>query len=241
MAPPPTKKESASRGDGPAIISGDSLSFLRTVATRNKLVLTFCVLAFIAVTANIKLILDVSGLIPGHQVPHTVTHSNGPRPETAHAGDLTHSMRSQLSVLLGIMVACLGAMIYLFLSRVIFPLNSIMKAANEMANGNLSVTAPARHGDEVGELGHLINNVAINFQEILLLTGTAVGNSHAAVENIQRALEQDGNLDRKDLKEQVTALKKDLEMLGEVVKDFQFYQTRFDGQKVVSQRSRTDG
>ncbi len=136
---------------------------------------------------------------------------------------------------------CLGSMIYLFVSRVVFPLNAIAKAAEEMAKGNLSVAAPCHHGDEVGELGHVINNLAINFQEVLLLTGTAVGNSYAVLERIQQALEQGENVDGNDLKEQVTALKRDLEMLGTVVKDFQFYQTRFDGQKVVSQRSRTDG
>jgi hypothetical protein len=241
MARPPTNNESASQGDRPMTAPAEGLSFLRTVATRNRIVLIFCILALIAVAANVKLILDLSGTTAGHEIPATLSSPEAGQIAPVHAADLSRSIRNRLSVLLGVMIVCLGSMIYLFVSRVVFPLHAIAKVAEEMARGNLSVSAPSHHGDDVGELGHIINNLAVNFQEVLLLTGTAVGNSYEAVERIQLALERGENVDRTDLKEQVTALKKDLEMLGTVVKDFQFYQTRFDGQKVVSQRSRTDG
>ncbi len=241
MARPPINKESASQGDRPTTAPEEGLSFLRAAATRNRLVLIFCMLAFIAVAANIKLILDLSGMTSRHETPATVSPPEAGQPHHVQAADLSLNVRNRLSVLLGVMIVCLGSMIYLFVSRVVFPLNAIAKAAEEMAKGNLSISAPSHHSDEVGELGHVINSLAVNFQEVLLLTGTTVGNSYAAVERIQQALEREGNFDGNELKEQVTALKKDLEMLGTVVKDFQFYQTRFDGQKVVSQRSRTDG
>jgi HAMP domain-containing protein len=201
----------------------------------------FCAIGLIAVAANIKLIIDLTGVVEGREISSTIAPSIGAQPENVHVADLARTIRTRLTVLLGVMVVCLGSMIYLFVSRVIFPLHAIARATEEMAQGNLAVTAPCHHGGEVGELGHMINNLAVNFQEVLLLTGTVVGSSYATVEKIQQALERDKGRDSDDVTEQVTALKQNLEMLGTMVKDFQFYQTRFDGQKVVAQRSRKEG
>jgi HAMP domain-containing protein len=209
-------------------------------AIKNRLVMVFCALGLIAVGVNIKLILDVTHVIDSREVSTTMSPSHGAKPGNVRTEDFARGVRTRLSILLGIMVVCTGTMIYLFVSRVIFPLQAIARVTEEIAQGNLAVTAPCHHGDEVGELGHSINNLAVNFQEVLLLTGTVVGNSYQTAERIQEALERENLRDGSDVKELIAALKSELEMLGAMVKDFQFYQTRFDGQKVVAQRSRTD-
>ena len=217
------------------------LWFRSMAAIKNRLVMIFCALGLIAVGVNIKLILDVTCVIEGREISTTMEPSPGAKSESVRTADFARSVRTRLSVLLGIMVVCTGTMIYLFVSRVIFPLQAIARVTEEISQGNLAMTAPCHHGDEVGELGCSINNLAVNFQEVLLLTGTVVGNADATVERIQEALERESLRDGTDLKELVAALRSELEMLGDMVKDFQFYQTRFDGQKVVAQRSRSDG
>lgn len=215
------------------------LWFRSTAALRNRFVMIFCALGLIAVGVNIKLIVDVAGVIESNEISTTISPIQGVQHENVRIADLNRGVRTRLAVLLGIMVVCTGSMIYLFVCRVIFPLQAIARAAEEMAQGNLSVTAPCDPEGRLGELGRAINNLAVNFQEVLLLTGTVVGDSTANLEGIQQALESDTCTVDDHVREQVMALKTDLEMLGDMVRDFQFYQTRFDGQKVVAQRSRT--
>ncbi|MBI5570262.1 MAG: HAMP domain-containing protein [Desulfomonile tiedjei] len=197
----------------------------------NRLVLIFCILALIAVAANVTLLLDVSSELPNA----TIIGSQGPPATTGKAANAAfhERFRNLLTLVLAVTVMCFGCIIYLFVSRVVKPLKAVTDATREMAKGNLGVTAPVDHNGELGELGHVINDLVVNFQEVLLLTGTAVGNSSSVVERIERALEREGLADANDLGEQVTALRKDLDMLRSVVRDFQFYHTRFDGTKVV--------
>jgi HAMP domain-containing protein len=235
MAHPSPKNQSACAGDRSASPSGQRFSFLRAVAAKNKIAALFCVLAFVAMATTIKLIADLTGpegetLIAAASQPLAVQN---PGPE--QAGDTGWSPRTRVSLLLGVILLSFGAMLYLFVNRVVLPLNRLSRAAEEMTKGNLSITAPSNHADELGELGHSLNSLAVNFQEVLLLMGTTVGNSCAAIERIQQALDGNEIIDQKAIKEQVSALRKDWEMLETLMKDFQFFQARFDGRKVVSQ------
>ena len=62
------------------------------------------------------------------------------------------------------------------------PLDEIARSGMEISNGDLSVSAPSNTVDEIGELGQVVNQIAANYQEVLLFTGTTAGNSHEAVE-----------------------------------------------------------
>jgi methyl-accepting chemotaxis protein len=124
--------------------------------------------------------------------------------------------------------------VYLFVKRIVVPLNLVTQIAKDLSRGNLSVSALKNPHGDVGELGAALNDLAANFQEILLLMGTTVGNSSSTVEKIERALETPNAASRDEIREQLEDLRKDLNLLRSLVHEFEFYQTRFDGQKVVS-------
>jgi methyl-accepting chemotaxis protein len=234
MAPELTNNEVTSKRSVSSSSKRTGLRLAGFLAARNRLVLIFCGLSFIALAANAKLIYD-SGRDAGtmDSSSHAVVQGLGNPNSSAGRAGIAGRLSDPPFLALCATMLCFGSMIYLFVSRVVVPLHAISHAAEEMAKGNLSVTAPSYHGDEVGELGHVINNLAVNFQEVLLFTGTTVGNARGAVETIEETLKRRGMTDSCDLEEQIAALKGDLEMLGEVVKDFRFYQAHFDGRKVV--------
>ena len=70
-------------------------------------------------------------------------------------------------MLFGILVVCLGSILYLFVTRTIVPLHKITYATDAIAKGNLSVTVPAGTNNDIGELGSAVNELAANFQEIV--------------------------------------------------------------------------
>ena len=207
---------------------------LQTPWWTRKLVAIFSLLALVAIAANAVILAEISGeLARKDSVPvaQAATDGQGSAPQ-----DLSplYSHRNRIAILLGVTIACFGTIIYLFVTRVAAPINTVAYAAKEISRGNLTVTVPPPQRHEVGDLGQIVNEVAANFQEILLLTGTTVGNASSALDRMENLLKvQNGTNFDDRLQEQVRAIKQDLETLGSVVRNFEFYETRFDGYKVT--------
>lgn len=216
----------------------NSLRLLSTVV-RNRFVLIFCLLALIAMAANIKLIVDFdSGMNP---TENGYGRSLGEQTSNAaNLSDFVKDFKTRLFVLFGILVVCLASILYLFVTRTIVPLQKITCATDAIAKGNLSVTVPADANNDIGELGSAINELAANFQEIVLLTGTATGKSFVAIEGIEKAFNEKHLVPSAELEQQVNSLKQDMEMLSSLIKNFKFYKARFEGRKVVSDSDKSD-
>jgi methyl-accepting chemotaxis protein len=238
MNPEAPKTRPVRKGSGDHSPPREPARSLFAIAARDKLLLTFCLLAFIAILANIKFIIDLRGDL--FELSHVLSGqamvdlgNPGKDPQTVDG------IKRKMLFALGIMIVSFGAIIILYVKRVIEPLHSLSETAREISMGNLSVTAPAGRDSDFGKLGAVINELAANFQEVLLLTGTTAGNSRCSLEAIEKTL--DSNKDSPvshEVQEQVNAIKKDLELLGSVVKEFEFYHARFDGRKVVPLSSR---
>jgi HAMP domain-containing protein len=199
-----------------------------------KLVAIFSLLALVTIAANVIILADVSGEIARKNKVFAPQATVDEPASRSHDLSALYSYRNRMIMLLGLTVVCFGTIIYLFVRKVAAPLNTVAYAAKEISRGNLTVTVPAPRRQEVGELGQIVNEVAANFQEILLLTGTTVGNANSALHRMEELMRSQSGLDCEgQLHEHVQAIKQDLEMLGTVVKNFEFYETRFDGRKVT--------
>lgn len=146
---------------------------------------------------------------------------------------LLQSMKNQLWIMFGILVICLSVIMYLLVTRLVLPIITIEQSAKELAEGKLDIVLPSHPQNELTELGKTLNSVAANYQEVLLLMGTAVGHACGRVEKIEQFLEDHGSEQHRDVRNEILALRGDLEMLSGVLRDFRFYQARFDGKKVV--------
>jgi len=142
------------------------------------------------------------------------------------------TFRNRLFLLLALTVVCFGALIYLFITRLLVPLNVVYSAARNIADGDLSVNVPYRSSHDTADLGKSLNDIAANFQEVLLVTGTKVGACRSAVKTIEKVLANNSPPDDR-LKEQVRIVRQELDALESLVQSFEFYGTRFDGRKVV--------
>jgi len=234
MAPEKRKvSQFSSRSDGTSH-PGKRSSTRNPEGLLKRLLIIFCLLGLIVVGVNLKFLLDTSAEISKHM--ETSLHP----PAKSTIGAPTESLatlqaaRKRIAILLGITVICFGSVVYLFVKRVVVPLNLVTQIAKDLSIGDLSVSALRNPHGDVGELGAALNDLAANFQEILLLMGTTVGNSSSTVEKIEKALETPDAASRDEIRQQLENLKKDLNLLCSLVQEFEFYQIRFDGQKVVS-------
>lgn len=231
---PPRDQPFSDSGRSPSPPDGKRLSPLLRAVERNKVLLVFCLIALAAVAVDVKFVLDVSSEITKAGKVRVSNPTSDPLMTVPVQAELLDYVRTRMSLVLGVTILCVASIIYLYVHKIYRPLKQVVRATKEMSNGNLSNPIRPNGRDEVGELAEVINDLAANYQEVLLLTGTAVGKSSSAVERIEKLLERgDKSAGQAELQEQVGVIKRDLEMLGSVVKDFEFYQTHFDGRKVV--------
>lgn len=220
--------------------------YFRRKGLRKRLLAIFCVLALAAVLVNLNFVLhwddeQTKGYIID-SVKGLAGKEANPGTSESVASETLSRFRTHLLVMLAITVVCFGTIILLFVKRIFGPLDSIARAGQEISNGNLSVSAPSNSLDEIGELGEVVNQIAANYQEVLLFTGTTAGNSHSAIEKMARLLNEHEAPDCVDqLQEQVEIVKQDLETLEAMVKDFTFFETYYDGRKVVRHGPEEDG
>jgi len=231
---PPRDQPFSGRGRHPSPSDGKRLSPLLRAMERNKVLLVFCLIALAAVAVDMKLVLDVSSEMTKVGKVRASNPTSDPLMMVPVQAELLDYVRTRMSLVLGVTILLVASIIYLYVHKIYRPLKQVVRATKEMSNGNLSNPIRPNGRDEVGELAEVINDLAANYQEVLLLTGTAVGKSSSAVERIEKLLDRgDKSAGQAELQEQVGIIKRDLEMLGSVVKDFEFYQTHFDGRKVV--------
>ncbi len=207
---------------------------------RKRLLVVFCGLALAAILVNLNFVLHWDAKQTQGYILNGVKQisSENENPGTG----VPATFRNHLLLVLAITALCFAAIIYLYVKRLLGPLDDIAQTGIEISNGNLDVSAPSNTLDEIGELGQVVNQIAANYQEVLLFTGTTAGNSHSAVERMEKLLNrQQPTADVDELREQVDIVKRDLETLEEMVTEFRFFETYFDGRKVVRHGPEEEG
>ena len=117
----------------------------------------------------------------------------------------------KVGVLLFNLLLGIGLVMMLFSKRIVIPLDRIIKGTRAISNGDFSTTLPEQSQDELGELARRINELAANYQELILL-------SRNMTDQTKMILNKDSSGESID---EAVSLLNDLdEMLGEFGKSF---------------------
>lgn len=143
------------------------------------------------------------------------------------------SHRTGLYVIMAAILASFGVILVLFISRIVVPLNAITAVVRSMADGDLTVSAPETLPYDMRPLGQGLNDLAANFQEVLLFTGATTGNLRNELEALEARLSrQDAHVDTDELKMNISELRLEVETLSAMVEQFKYYQADFNGKEV---------
>jgi methyl-accepting chemotaxis protein len=143
--------------------------------------------------------------------------------------------QDRLVVLCALTFLGLGFFGCVTVAGVFIPLRDISRRAGELADGKLSVTFPAKGPETVAQLGDALNQIAANYQEVLLLTGTTVGKLREIAHEMEEAAREGpraADCDS-DLIGLIAQMEGRLDTLSDIVQSFEYFQTSFDGAKVV--------
>ncbi len=156
-------------------------------------------------------------------------------PDINEAGGILTRLQNRMILATSVIFLAVIVGIFFLIRNVIKPLDEIGRAAFKMAHGHLDEMVPVRSRNEIGKIGELINDLAIDLQEILLHVWNHTGqdivllNRIAAIMNSQPG----GNGMPPEIREDFYFVRQDIEDMRDMVKAFNYYNVRLHEEKVL--------
>jgi methyl-accepting chemotaxis protein len=155
--------------------------------------------------------------------------------------DIVSIFKKLQNRILWVMLICLSGsaiLSFLMIRNIVNRLDEVTKVAGKIAKGHLNEVVPAHQYDEIGNIGKVFNDVAVNLQEILLLLWNQTQNCLGYLDHA------DGNNEKKNktstnLDERLQQMRHGLEDMQTMIRSFDFYGVRFEDGKLITRQDRT--
>ncbi|MDA8142208.1 MAG: methyl-accepting chemotaxis protein [Desulfobacteraceae bacterium] len=134
-------------------------------------------------------------------------------------------MRSKAVLMVGIIMLVMVIVLTMFIKNITEPLQHMIRLSEKISSGDLSQTIRVEANNELSDLSNVINEMASNLQEIILLAQRICADGKTFVGDTLQKL-QNKPLDEittVQLEEKLNKIGTDLAMLDEVMAYFSFY------------------
>lgn len=139
-------------------------------------------------------------------------------------------MRSKAVLMVGIIMLVVIIVLTMFIKNITEPLQHMIRTSEKISGGDLSQTVRIEANNELADMGNVINEMASNLQEIILLSRRMCLKGQQFVDEVLTQL-KDKPLNEERLSALEGAIQKignDLNMLEEVIAYFSFYTVEND-------------
>lgn len=134
-------------------------------------------------------------------------------------------LRSKAILMVAIIMVVMLIVLTMFIKNITEPLQHMIQLSQKISAGDLSQTIQIDANNELADLGHVINEMASNLQEIILLSQRICtdGQIHvdSALEQLNQPIVDSETADK--LHQTIQSIRDELSTLGEVVAYFNFY------------------
>ncbi|OQY57832.1 MAG: hypothetical protein B6245_15010 [Desulfobacteraceae bacterium 4572_88] len=203
---------------------------------KKRLLLCFSAVLVITLSAGGVLISGLRGNLTEDTLFAEMVH---PPSETAKRemanilGQLRHRIVWTLSL------TCLGlmAVIFFFLLDITKHLDHLVRITGKMADGHLDEKARVETRDELGELGELVNDIAMNLQEALLHIWAYSTSATALLDEIDESLRTQSDCRiSQQLRAHLRFVRKDIRDMQGMVQNFDFYDLQLEDGKIMERK-----
>jgi HAMP domain-containing protein len=134
-------------------------------------------------------------------------------------------LRSKAILMVAIVMVVMLIVLTMFIKNITEPLQHMIQLSRKISAGDLSQTVRVDANNELADLGHVINEMASNLQEIILLSQQICINGRVHMDN---ALAQLGPSDldshtTDELRKAIGSLRDELSTMGDMMAYFSFY------------------
>ncbi len=205
---------------------------------RKRLLIYFILIIFVTMSVGLQLIYEAGSPRLINKVSEAakadVSTEMETAPEQNGVTQVLKNLQYRMILIMLIVFVCIVATMFVFVRNIVEPLDAIGKSAKRITDGHLDETVPIRCNDEIGKIGELINDLAINLQEVLLHVWNHTCQDIRLMDNIAEILDdQPGEILPATVREQFDFVRKDIEEMQEIVKAFEYYNIHFEGESLV--------
>lgn len=140
---------------------------------QRQLIFYISFIAIVFLTMAIEMVL----FLKGSRVQGVLSNGAG----FTLATETVNLILLKVGVLLFNLLIAIGLVMLLFSKRIVIPLDRIIKGTRAISNGDFSTTLPEQSHDELGELSRRINELATNYQELILLARNISGQARLSL------------------------------------------------------------
>lgn len=218
-------------GTGPRAAGGIAALWRRVLdRLSRRFVVLMIVVGCVLAAAHVKFMSDMSDAA----LTHLMAEDTGAAAQAKAGLKIASAFQGRLIVFLVLTSSCLGLVGHIICARFLCPLRVLAKGAEDVAEGNLDVAFPSEGPEDVARLGDALNQIAVNYQEVLLLTGTTVGKLKEIAGKLDQAAQEGPYVSSSPpISALISEMDANLDTLVDIVQSFEYFQTSFDGAKVV--------
>jgi methyl-accepting chemotaxis protein len=128
---------------------------------------------------------------------------------------------------------------YLFLKKIVFPLDNIETVTRKMAGGRLDELIVLEEGGEFNKIGEQVNDLATNLQEILVNAWSLSGQALHTVDALDEINEKENENEvlSSKIKIHLNRLRQNVNHLRELVEGFEFYDLSLEEDKILGEKT----
>ena len=144
-------------------------------------------------------------------------------------------LQYRLTALSALLVFTLVGGIFIMVRKVAKPIDEIGQAAESITGGHLDVVLPDHTFMEITKVGSLIQDLAMNLQEVLLLTWNHTVEQRESLQRLADVLAQTGNgTMAPECRAEIADLSRKVENMRAMVRAFDFYDVRLSEATLLS-------
>lgn len=151
------------------------------------------------------------------------------------------TLRWHIALSAALIIAATGGVFFFLYRRIARPLEKAAAAAGRMAEGHLGETIPNHPLNEIGRICESINNIAVNFQEMLILVWNQTDNAIACIRRTTGKLRPDTEHHfSPDSLADLMSARQDLETMRTMVRSFDLYDVAITENDVLTAKDTAD-
>lgn len=226
----------------PQALFGDSSILektLRKFGMRKKLWLYFLLLIFVFLSAGTQLILELGSSRLHEAFSASIAGQLSESDRKSFDMDAIREILTRLQWrMAGVMLVAAGGCflaVFFFIRSIVRPLERMRRASEKMSRGCLDEPLPVQGDDEIGQIGELTNDLAMNLQEVLLHIwkhGTDFDRFFKRLDNA--FLSRTESDISPEIREDFEAAKQSVRDIREMVRSFELYDIHLDDENVMA-------
>ncbi len=192
---------------------------------QRTMIIYFLLIGFASMLVGLEFLADFHSGDLKNEIWHNISQSNPEELSKEQIFAPIDRMRSKAILMVVIIMVVMLIVLTMFIKHITEPLQHMIGLSEKISAGDLSQTIRIDADNELAQLGHVINEMASNLQEIILLSQGLCNNGDKHIDNSLRQLNNPalGSIEVDALRESIASLKVELSTLREFVACFKFY------------------